>query len=135
MAASTIVVGGATFNFITLRGEPEVVGVERQEVSRPGVNGHAYWEEGKRGRTFVMEGYLDYTTLVAAAIGFDAMKAKQGQIASSVSDDRDRPYNNVAILAVEKVAIRPIAGNIGGKISTGNAQALLIVPVHMQSTR
>lgn len=135
MAASTLIVDGATFAFITLRGEPEGVGLELQEVTRPGENGHAYWEMGKRGQVFVMEGMLDYTTLVAAAIGFDSMKAKQGKMVTTLTDDRNRPYNNVALLGVEKVSIRPIGANVGGVGPAGTSFALLVVRFHLQSTK
>jgi hypothetical protein len=131
----TITVGGSTFNFISLRGEPEPVGLEVQEVSRPGQNGHAYWEVGKRGRPFEMEGYADYTSASAAATSFDAMKGKQGQVASSLLDDRGRTYFDVAVLSVEKVGIRPLAGSVGGLVPAGTGFALLIVRFRLQSTK
>src|SRR5688572_1753878 len=123
--ASSISVDGSTFNFIVLRGEPEPVGLELEVVSRPGVNGHAYWEDAKRGRPFEMEGMIDFTSHALAETTFASLKAKQGKVATAVVDDRNKSWSNVVILSVEKVANRPIRGNVGGKVVDGTAVALL----------
>jgi len=130
----SIQVDGATFSFISLRGEPEPVGMEVEVVTRPGVNGHAYWEDAKRGRPFDMEGYVDKGSFSDAASAFELMKAKQGKV-GTVTDDRGRIFLNVAILGVERVSIRPVAGSVGGLLSAGSAAALLVVRFRMLSSK
>ena len=131
---SSITVDSTSFNFISLRGEPEPVGLEVFDVSRPGENGHAYWEDAKRGRTFQMEGVVDQPSFTDAATAFDSMLSKQGKLATVV-DDRGRIFLNVMLLAVERIGIRPVSGGVGGLLPDGTAAALLLVRFVMQSTR
>lgn len=131
---ATITIDGTTFTFFTLRGEPEPVGLEVEPISRPGVHGHAYWEDAKRGRPFEMEGYADYASFTDATASFNSMKSKQGKI-GTVVDDRARIFLYVAVLSVERVSIRPVSGVVGGLLASGAAKALLIVRFVMQSTK
>ena len=130
----SVTLDGSVFNFIALRGEPEPMGVELEEVTRPGESGHAFWEDGLRGRPFEMEGLADHATLSAAATSFNQMKAKQGRSASLV-DDRGTNYSNLVCLGVEKVSIRRIGGSVGGLQPPGAALALLVVRFRFQTAR
>jgi hypothetical protein len=49
---ASLVVNATTFNWITLRGEVEPLGMVLEDVTRPGVNGHAYRQVGQRGQAF-----------------------------------------------------------------------------------
>jgi hypothetical protein len=131
--AASITVSGSTFQFITLRGEAEPLGMILEDVTRPGENGHAYWEMGKRGRVFEMEGKADYTTLSAAATSFDSLKSKQGKLATVV-DDRGKSWSNVMLLDVEKAGLRPLISAAGG-LQSGAGRALLVVRLRLQVTR
>jgi len=123
-----------TFNFITLKGEMEPLGMVVEDVTRPGVNGHAYREDARRGDVFEMVGFADYTSHTLAESSYASMKARQGKLAT-VTDDRNTIAQNVMILSVEKVANRPIRGNIGGLTVAGSALALLVVRFRLQRTK
>jgi hypothetical protein len=133
MPGGSITCNGSTVNFITLKGEVQALAPVVDDVTRPGVNGHAYWEAGSRGRPFEMVGYLDCATTSSARVFYLAMAAWRGKLASFM-DDYGLTGQNAMMLEVEKLRIVPLRSPVGGTLG-GGATVLLIMRFLMQMTR
>lgn len=139
MPASITYEGGVA-NFLSLRGSPAGVGQAVEDLTRPGVNGHAYRKAGRRGAPFVMIGTADCLTAAEAKLilhgvsGVDGLVGKaQGSIVSVV-DDFARTWANVVLLEVEPLEERKIAGAVGG-LNGISGTVLLVVRFVMQMTQ
>jgi hypothetical protein len=130
---ASLTVGGVVFQWISLRGEVEPLSMLLEDVSRPGVDGHAYRQEGRRGRIFQMLGTADCATLALASAAHATLKARVGN-AAAVVDDYGVMTTDLMLLDAERLRISPIAGVVGGLLG-GGGQALLRVRLVLQKMR
>jgi hypothetical protein len=122
---------GGPYTFITLKGEIQSVARTVDDITRPGVDGHAYRENGKRGRIFEMFGLRDYLNHAAALAEYLNLQALQGQIVA-VTDDRGGSAAAVMVLEVERLALEPMIKTAGGLVA--NSTYLMTTRFLMQNT-
>ena len=109
------------FAFITLKGEPRSIGKTLEEISRPGVDGHAFRVSAKRSPPFEMIGVRDFDDSLALDNFYGEMISKiQGQLCSYVDDFGSTngslggdPFT-VICHEVEPLPRRKIATAVGG---------------------
>ena len=123
---------GGAFTFITLKGEIQSVAQTVDDITRPGADGHAYRERGKRGRIFEMIGIRDYLNHAAAVAEYANLIAIQGQIVG-VTDDRGATAAAVMVLEVERLALVPMIRTVGGVVA--NSTYLMTTRFLMQNTQ
>jgi hypothetical protein len=123
---------GGAFTFITLKGEIQSVAQTVDDITRPGVDGHAYRQRGKRGRIFEMIGLRDYLTHGAAAAEYVNLMALQGTLVG-VTDDRGATAAAVMVLEVERLALEPMIRTVGGLVA--NSTYLMMTRFLLQSTQ
>lgn len=124
--------GGGPFTFITLKGEIQSLAKVVDDVTRPGVDGHAYRENAKRGRIYEMVGLRDYLDNAAAVAEYADLMALQGTIVT-VIDDRGATAQNVMVLEVERLALEPMLKSVGGLVA--NSTYLMTMRFLMQNTK
>lgn len=130
MASSLAITGGPSFDWITLKGEGELLGMALEDVSRPGVKGHAYREDAKRAEPFWMTGSADYASLALANLAYADLKASVGKPAT-VLDDYGVTWLNLMLLRVDCIRKIPVRNAVGGLLG-GAGQALLVARMLFQ---
>ncbi len=124
------IVSDNTYTFISLQGATQRLGQRLEEITRDGVDGHAYRKQGKRGMPFQMIGVMDCDTLSGATTTYNALKGIEGSIVSVIDDVGDS-LSGVALLSVEKQSIRKVLSGVGGVSSLHGA--MLYVRLTLQS--
>lgn len=125
--------GSTTYSFITLKGEVQPIGLMLEDITRPGVNGHAFREQALHAVPFDLLGVRDVNDLNAVATTMSAMiTAYQGKIVTVV-DDMGTSHANLVCLRVERVSAQKLLAAVGG-VSSGKG-ALLVVRFTLQSTQ
>lgn len=108
-------IGGHTF--ITLRGSINPLGTDVIDITRPGVDGHAFMDIGKHAGRSQMQSIVDLTTAGAAKTVILAYKSLKGTLVSVV-DDTGETYTNVLVVEVittnPKFVATPVGGITGG---------------------
>lgn len=117
--------------FLALKGEVQGIGQTVADISRPGVDGHEYRREGKRGRPFDLVGIVDADDNATASTMMTAFQNMRGTLVK-IEDDHGAIYNDVMVLDVVKESQRPIGRAVGGLSAT--AQTLLAVRFTLQKT-
>lgn len=115
--------------FISLRGLVQPVMMAMEDVSRPGVDGHAYRHMALRSPPFEMLGIVDCDDFPAARSLIETLSELQG-FTVTVVDDFGTTFSNVMVLRVEPDQIRPALVAVGG-VSSGKA-ALLTIRLQLQ---
>lgn len=118
-----------TIPFVTLKGQVQRAGLVVEDVTRPGVDGHAYRELARMGKPFEMIGMRDCLTFTTANAVYDALLLMQGTLVP-VTDDYGAVFTGVMLLEVEKLELRPIRTPVGG-VEAGSL-AWLVVRFLMQ---
>src|SRR5690348_12590589 len=93
-------------NFISLKGQIQVLAFETEEITRAGADGHAYRNVGLRGEKFEMIGIADYLTFDDAIVFYEEMMNMQGHLVE-VTDDYDEPAGQITMLKAKKTSLRP----------------------------
>jgi hypothetical protein len=115
---SRISANAGVFDFISLRGPVNRIRQTLQEITRPGVDGHAYRLTGRRGDPFEMTAIRDFDREVdgsSAALQAQIVSLQQacGTLAT-VLDDFGNSYSSVMILDVQLVDQKPATKSAGG---------------------
>ncbi len=129
MARPSITHNGTPYEFLSLRGEVQTPGQIVEDITRPGVDGHAWRRAGLRGRPFDLVGERDVSNASAAKSDMLAMQSMRGRVVT-LYDENGSYYGEVTCLDVEKLGEKRIAGAIGG--ITSNATILLSVRFTLQ---
>jgi hypothetical protein len=132
MPGGSITSGANTFDFITLRGTPQSQGMIVEELPRPGVDGQAYRELGRRAEPFEMIGVRDVESDAAARHWIVALRQLQGTLVT-VTDDFAITTPNVMLLLAAPLERKPLLAAAGG-LTTG-ATRLVILRFLMQLTQ
>jgi hypothetical protein len=132
--SASLIVNATTFDWISLRGEVEPLGMVLEDVTRPGVNGQAYRQVGQRGQAFEMVGVADYASLAAANTAYASLKALVGSPGSIIDDYAITSSLNIILLDVRRLGIRPVRSAVGGLLA-GSGQALLTVRMTLQRVK
>lgn len=123
--------GATTHNFITLKGEIQSLAQVVGDISRPGVDGHAYRRDAKRGKLFEMIGLADFASQGDAVAAYIELCAMQGTLVD-VIDDRGTAGDEIMLLEVEREALEPMRASVGGLVA--NSEWLQRVRFRMQKT-
>src|SRR5262249_10255207 len=106
--------------FITLAGEARIMGQTVIDISRPGVNGHAFRKGGYRAQPFEMRGTVDVVDYPAADALLVTLRELRAQFVT-VYDDFGNAFHQVIVLDVEKIRTSPALAHCGGVSGvTGN---------------
>lgn len=122
----------ATYAFITLRGQVQPLRLMVEDITRPGVNGHAFREMARHGDPFELTGVTDVNSLADAKTAFDAMVSAWSGRLVNVVDDLGATHANLMCLNVERVESFKLLRAVGGV--SNDKGAMLIVRVTLQST-
>lgn len=109
MAASKI--GSVQFRTVG-RFAPDPPGTVLEEISRPGVDGHEYRDQGERSEPFTVTALVDVTSAAAAAAMIETVKALQGTLVT-VYDDRSQQYDETCVERVRCQGIREVKTAVG----------------------
>jgi hypothetical protein len=124
--------GTTSTNFITFKGQVQKLGMHLEDVTRPGVDGHAFRKESQKSATFQLEGRRDVDNNAAAGTLFATLKSTyQGKIVTVV-DDMGTTHTNLVCLDVERVDSFTLLRAVGG-VSTSKG-AFLAVRFTLQAT-
>lgn len=108
-------IGGSSF--ITLRGSINPTGTDVIEITRPGVDGHAFMDMGKHAGKSQMQSIADVSNASGAKAAILAYKALKGTLIT-VTDDTGQQYTNVLVQEViatnPKNVKTPVGGLVGG---------------------
>lgn len=121
LTKSQIEVGSTTFDFISLRGEPSGLQERVEEITRPGVDGHAYAMVGMKAERFEMIGSRDYDDFADAKADLASMEAALPGELVTLYDDFGVEYENVMVFDVQKIELRPALTAVGGKSTSKGA--------------
>lgn len=121
---------GTSHQFITLKGDCQGIGSELVDISRPGVDGHAYRRVGKHGRPFQLDGHRDCQDNADAGSLYEAMVAAYRGQTVTVVDDLGRTQPNLVCLEVDRVESRRLLKAVGG--ITTSMGAMLVVRFTLQ---
>jgi len=111
--ASISVDGGASWDFISLRGTIAAQGEQVEEITRPNVDGHAYAKRGKRGLVMRMRSAADGDDAAGLQTTLVGYKALEGSLVT-VIDDFENEWENVLVLEVTPVRQMRLAAAAGG---------------------
>lgn len=128
MAASKI----GNYQYITLIGALNPGGESLQEITRPGVDGHAWRKAGKRGPVFQLMAVKDVSTAADVTTLVDGMKGLQAADPVTIYDDQGNYMTNAKILQVDHVRTQYVATPVGG-VNVGNY--LVTLRVHVQASQ
>jgi hypothetical protein len=128
--------GSADFDypFLALHGSVQLAGMMLEQISRPGTDGHAFRQVGRRAEPFEMVGIFDRGNGVSP---YDANPLRLSQLRGAVVtvfDDHGTRFDDVVVLEVTKVEEQRIAAIVGGLMDTGVATTLESVKFSMIST-
>ena len=98
--------------FIRLDGDVEGKGMELSEITRPGVNGRAWKQEGVRGKPFELTGTVDVVSFAAADATISYYLGLQGSVVSFVQNSLS--YSNFLVLSVSNCHKTPLGTAVGG---------------------
>jgi len=87
---------------MVLRGTGDELGLQLEDITRPGVDGHAFGELGKRADVSPLLTVLDVASVADAETEYAACKALEGQI-GTVKYGSGEEVVNVVVLKVRKV--------------------------------
>jgi len=132
MPGGSIASGSSTYDFISLRGQPQSQGMMLEELARPGVDGQAYRQVARRAQPFQMIGVRDVADDSAARDLIVTLKSMQGQTVT-VTDDFGITTPEVMLLQVELLDRKPIVASAGGL--TSGATRLVTLGFIMQLTQ
>lgn len=104
-------IGGITVT--TWRGSLDPTGQTVEEITRPGVSGHAYATRGKRAMEGLVRTIIDVTSAAAIETTRAAVKALQGT-SVTVIDGVGNTINNVVVEQVRIISTRAVASAVGG---------------------
>ena len=107
------------YQFITLRGALTPGGESLQEITRPGVDGHAWRKAGKRGAVHQLMPIVDVTSAANVATLVTNILALQGADPVTIYDDQGNYLANAKVLLAEHVRTRTVVGASGG-VNDGN---------------
>ncbi len=124
--------GPTTFTFITLGGIPTAMQERVEEITRPGVDGHAFALLGLKGEPFQLEGVRDYDDLTAAKAALASLESLLPGSLVTVYDDFERQLDYVLVLDVRPIEMRKVIKAAGGKSTSKGA--ILRVVFTMQRT-
>ena len=102
---------------ISIKGFPNPLGMQLEEITRENVDGIALWELGKRAAPIQVETVVDVNDGAAVKSTMEAYKVLQGTLVT-VTDDAANAWTNVAVLDVELVFAHKIATASGGLSAT-----------------
>ena len=108
-------------------------GLTVAEITRPGVDGHAFREQGKRGAAFQVITTADFADAATAEAELAIYKALQGTLVTVVENDATS-HANLCVLSVDLVAKRPVAAIAGGLVADGGGTVLLVCRWVLQPT-
>lgn len=117
MANPTIVNGGTTLTFITLKGVVDPPGTIVEAIQRPGVAGTTFRTLASKGSEFELVGIADFTSEANAKAGVIAYKAFQGLLCT-ITDDHGQSWTLYMCLGVTSAGWKTGATARGG-ISNG----------------
>lgn len=101
------------YQFITIRQPFRELGQTVEDITRPGVDGHAFRLQGMRGEKFDMLAIRDYTDFIASDTDLDNLTDLRGSLVKII-DDYGITHNNVLLLDVIKEKEGPALAAVGG---------------------
>lgn len=110
----------ADIPLLFLGGLQEPLGQKVEEITRQGVNSHAYRKSAIRGDAFEMIGKVDCDTIAAATALYEEFKLLEGELVTLV-DDYGETTNNVMIEAVRLIDKFKLLTAVGGVSTTKGA--------------
>jgi len=122
-------IGGKTVLFV--QGTLDTPGMVTEPLTRPGVDGVAFREQGSRSKPTEMVSIVDVDDAAGVVAEIAAYKALQGTLVTVV-DDRGSTTANVMVIEVQPVGARAIGPSVGG-VST-SAGLLLTCRWTLQTT-
>ena len=125
--------GTTTHPVIQFDGQVQPLGLQLEDVTRPGVDGHAYRRVARHGPPFELVAHLDVDDNAAADATFRAMVAAYQGRAVTVVDDMGTSHAGLMCLGVRRVDAFRVLSAVGG-ISAGKG-AMLVAAFLLQSTQ
>ena len=111
-----------------------LLGQTLEEITRAGVDGHAFRRLGLRADPFQIDTVVDLEDAEAAEDEYAAYKALQGTLVSLVEPDATE-HADLAVLRVTIVSRQAIATSVGGvNLDAGDAGTLLRCRWTLQAT-
>lgn len=119
MPNPSITTDTGTLGFVLLEGAVEPLGEVVDDVSRPGVDGHAARKLGRKSEPFSVVSLLDVTNAAAAKTQVIAYLNQRGKVCTLV-DDTLVSWANVLILEVRPFPVKRAIRIVGGlNVSNG----------------
>jgi hypothetical protein len=113
------------FDFISLKGQIAVTRQTVQEITRPGVDGHAYRLTGKRADPCELVGVRDFADYPSAQAGLESLRKCCGELVI-VLDDFGNTYTDVMLLDVQVANRQPALSAVGGLTSPPTVDRALV---------
>ena len=117
---------------MTMQGRVSPPGDTVEEITRRGVDGHAYVKIGKRGALSTLVTLLDVSGSSGVSTHVNAAAALRGTFVT-VTDPCANTFANVLVLDVEFIGSKFIATPVGG-VSAGNVLVTLRWTVQQQAS-
>ena len=114
MANATIVQGETTITVAFIRGRIPPLGMGVKEITRPGVNGHAYKQIGNRAGVADLLVEKDVSSAENAASLVTDLAAFKGTDPVTVTYNDGQSVENVQVLDVTPVSVKKVATPVGG---------------------
>ena len=126
---------GTHYTFIRLQGsDPEQKGDKLEEITRPGLDGHAFRAIGKRMKPLMLRGTVDVdksSTTVEARMA--TYKGLEGTLLTFTSEAGDA-YESLMLLQVTHINTMQLDTMVGG-VGGANADTVLVVEFLLQPTK
>lgn len=104
--------------FLAIRGRVAKPGMAVEEITRPGVDGHAFKQIGKRAAISTLITLYDGISAADAELHISYSANLKGTIVTVVYNDGTNDQN-VQVLEVEPVQVKRVATAVGG-LNNGN---------------
>ena len=102
------------YEFITIGGSLQGTAESLQEITRPGVDGHAYRKAGKRGRVSELNPVVDVASAADAAALVVNVLALVAADPLTIYDDQGQSLSNVKVVSADHLRTQTVATPVGG---------------------
>lgn len=117
---------GRIVTMLDLKGAPDPGGMMLENITRPGFDGVAFRQLGRRGEPFSLYCLIDEATPTSAANTRQALKDAQGQTVT-LTDNFGRVWYDLVLLRMTVIEERAIDGAIGSSGATASTVLLSLV--------
>lgn len=119
-----------SLNFAIMQGVLQPTGETVEDITRPGIHGHAFRLHGKRNPPSMVRTFADAADAAAAELLMASYRAAIGTVVT-VSDSRESSIENVIVLDCRIVSARYSPIVVGG---SGNSGIVVIADWTLQRT-